>query len=49
MEFTEFYQILKKRFSSCFIQIIEEMERVKAVHSLFAEAKVILLSKKKTA
>ena len=40
--------ILKEQFSSCFIQIIEEMERVKAMHSSFAEAKVILLSKMKT-
>lgn len=35
LEFTdEFYQILKEWFSSCFIQIIEEMEKVKAMHSL---------------
>lgn len=45
----EFYQILKERFSSCFIQIIAETEREKAVHSLFAEAKVIWVSSIKSA
>lgn len=40
--------ILKGQLSSYFIQIFEEMERVKALHSSLAEAKVILLSKIKT-